>query len=176
VFKKVAELEDRKVREASALASSSRYPGVYWTLNDSDNEPQVFAFAGNGRRLGTYRVENAENYDWESLQIGPGRNGEPALYISDAGDNDRIRKNAVIYRIPEPQVNQDAAETTILRTEPAEAFRFTYPGGPANVEAMLVHPVTGEVAVIEKQNTAHPQIFHYPGALDSSNPNAGGDG
>jgi hypothetical protein len=165
---KIAELQDRKVGEASALVASIRNPDVYWTLNDSGNEPQLFAFDSTGRRLGTYRVENADNEDWEALQIGPGRNGEPALYIGDVGDNDRDRKESIIYRVPEPQVDLVNVKSATLITERAEIFRFNFPHGAVNVEAILVHPVTGETLFIAKENSARPHMFHYPGSLDAS--------
>ena len=50
-------------------------PGIYWTLNDSGNDPLMFAFDEQGRSRGTFSVDGADNFDWESMQLGPGRDG-----------------------------------------------------------------------------------------------------
>ena len=53
----IAQLEERSVKEGSGLASGRRQAGVYWTLNDSGNTPDLFAFDQQGRRLGTFRPD-----------------------------------------------------------------------------------------------------------------------
>src|SRR5206468_2956607 len=117
---RLATVENGAVREASALAASRRAPGVYWTLNDSGNEPLLFAFDASGRNLGTFRVDGARNVDWEALQVGPRRDGGFALYIGDSGDNDRIRRESAIYRVPEPDVTGAADKPISSKTAPAE--------------------------------------------------------
>lgn len=164
--RRLAELQDRNVREASALVASRRTPGLYWTLNDSGNEPALFAFDQAGRRLGTFRVDNAQNEDWESLQLGPGRNGEPALYVGDTGDNRTNRRESIVYRLPEPEVSLGAERSGVSRTPPAEAFRFSFPGGARDVEALLVHPTTGELLFVSKEFSGRSRIFRAPRPLD----------
>jgi hypothetical protein len=99
----VAEVQEKMLTEASALVASQRRPGVYWTLNDSKNEPMLFAVDQQGRSRGRFRVSNAANVDWESLQLGPGRHDGATLYIGDTGDNKGNRREMVIYRVPEPE-------------------------------------------------------------------------
>jgi hypothetical protein len=148
------------VKEGSALAVGRRDPNVYWTLNDSGNTPDLFAFDQQGRRLGTFRVDGARNEDWESLQAGPGRDGEPALYIGDTGDNRGTRREAVIYRIPEPVVAGGQSAST--RTARAEALRYVFPDRPRDVEAMLVHPTSAEILLVTKDLSGRAQVFQLP--------------
>ena len=164
---RLAVLQDRAVREASALVASQRWPGAFWTLNDSGNNATLYAFDTAGRSVATVQVDRAENVDWEALQVGPGPGGRSALYIGDLGDNDKERKDAIIYRIPEPDLSGGADRPASGRTAPAEAFHLTYSNGARDVEAMLVHPKTGELVLISKEYSGKAQVYGYPPPLDS---------
>ncbi|MGE3910938.1 MAG: hypothetical protein AB7K36_16390 [Chloroflexota bacterium] len=161
--RRLAQVNDAGIREASGLVASQQYPGVYWTLNDSGNGPNLYAFDQDGRPRGTFQVTGAGNQDWEALQRGPDGNGGQALYIGDVGDNDYQRGVLTIYRVPEPE-----PRSTNGSTEPATAFRFSYPGGPHNTEAFLVHPVTGEIVVITREVGGVSLVYRLPQPLDSS--------
>jgi hypothetical protein len=160
----VAEVQEKLLTEASALVASQRWPGIFWTLNDSKNQPMLFATDQQGKSRGRFRVSNAENVDWESLQLGPDSDGGAALSIGDTGNNKGNRRELMIYRVTEPE--PVAARGGTLTTTSAEAFRFAYPGGPRNTEAMLVHPVTGEVLLITKEPDGHSLVFRMPTPLD----------
>jgi hypothetical protein len=165
--RKLAEVQDRSLKEASALAASVKYPGVYWTLNDSGNSPTVYALDEQGRSRGTFRVEDAENDDWEAIQIGPGRDGNPALYIGDIGDNDEKRKEIVVYRVPEPEPGPAGARASNAKTAPAETFKLSYPDGAHDAEAMLVHPATGELLIVTKEVPGRATVYRAPLPLTS---------
>jgi hypothetical protein len=166
--RRFVEVQDRTLKEASALAASQRWPGVYWTLNDSGNSPTVYAVDDQGRSRGTLRVEEAENVDWESMQVGPGRDGGgSALYIGDTGDNDRERREIVIYRVPEPEPAQPGARSSNGRTSDAEAFKVQYPNGPRDAEGLLVHPKSGEILVVTKEVLGRAGIYRVPLPLDA---------
>ena len=57
--------------ENSVAVMSRRNPGVFYSMNDSDNEPLVFALDTTGADRGVWRVTNATNIDWESASLGP---------------------------------------------------------------------------------------------------------
>jgi hypothetical protein len=163
----MVEVQERALKEASALAASQRWPGVYWTLNDSGNTPTVYAVDEQGRSRGTFRVNDAENDDWESMAVGPGRDGGSALYIGDTGDNDRERREIVIYRVPEPEPVQAGARNANGRTDQAETFKVQYPNGPRDAEALLVHPKTGEILIVTKEVPGRATVYRVPLPLDS---------
>jgi hypothetical protein len=165
---RLADVSTPAIDEASALAASRRWPGVYWTLNDAGNPPVVFAFDEGGRAFGTFDVDGATNVDWESLQIGPGPDGRDWLYIADAGDNQLVRSDAVLYRVPEPDVSPVSPDQPAVRTAPAEAFTFVYPDGPHDVEALLVSPTTGEIVLISKEQSGHSHVYRMPLPLDAT--------
>jgi hypothetical protein len=59
-------IETDEIRESSGL-SASECQDVLWTHNDSGNDPLVYAMSTEGRHLGTWRVDGAQNVDWESV-------------------------------------------------------------------------------------------------------------
>jgi hypothetical protein len=165
--RRIAEVQDRAIKEASALVASQRWPGVYWTVNDSGNAPNVFAVDEQGRAHGTFRVEGAENDDWESMQSGPGRDGGTALYVGDIGDNDGKRRELTIYRVPEPEPSAAGSRAANGRTASAEAFKISYPSGARDAETLLVHPKTGEMLIVTKETAGRAVVFQVPLPLDT---------
>ena len=96
-------LLNKSIDESSGLVASRVNPGIYWTHNDSGDGPFIYAFDQTGRSRGIVRVAGANNRDWEDISVGPGpQTGTSYLYIGDIGDNDFIRREVVLYRIPEP--------------------------------------------------------------------------
>jgi hypothetical protein len=134
--------------ESSALVMSSTDPGVLFTINDSGNEPVLFAIDTAGVDRGAWRVRQATNVDWEALAVGPCRRvgATRCLYIGDVGDNEGAHGTRTIYRVPEPRA-RDAAYVGSLT---AERLTFTYPDRRHDVEAMYVAP-DGDVVLITKR-------------------------
>jgi hypothetical protein len=52
--RRIAEAQDKAIKEASALVASQRWPGVYWTLNVSGSSPTLYALDEEGRERGTF--------------------------------------------------------------------------------------------------------------------------
>jgi hypothetical protein len=154
------------IREASALVASQQWPGTYWTLNDSKNAPMLFALDEGGQARGAFQVGGATNVDWEALQLGPDGAGGSALYIGDIGDNLRQRRDGVIYRIPEPEPAGPGMQAA-RPTEPAVGFHFRFPVWAENVEAMLVHPKTGEILMFSRASTGYSLAYSMPMLTDS---------
>lgn len=171
---KLADLEERAVNESSGLAASRTSPGLYWTHNDSDNGPFIYAFDSKGARRGVWRVNDAQSRDWEDIAVGPGpRPGANYLYIGDTGDNSGRRAEIIVYRIPEPLIDASAAASSKLRpltTEPAEAIRLRYPDGEHDAEALLVHPVSGKTYIVTKVAFENPSIYEFDSMAATNSP------
>ena len=145
-----------ELTENSAAAMSFGQPGLFFSINDSGNDPLLFALDTTGADRGVWRVQGATNVDWEAASIGPcgaNRATIPAIampaecvYIGDTGDNSEKRETRIIYRVPEPWAQQ-AGYTGELT---AEGLRYRYPDGPHDVEAMYVLP-NGEIYLITKR-------------------------
>jgi hypothetical protein len=147
-----------RLLESSGVIASRRYPGVFWTLNDSGNPPEIFATDSSGRDLGVYTVTGAANYDWEAITRGPCGTGE-CLYIADTGDNDEIRRSVRLYRVPEPAVRAGGRGVTAR----AEVLEVRYPDGPHDVEAAVVAP-DGAVLLVSKGRSRGVRVFRVPAA------------
>ncbi|WP_098897103.1 hypothetical protein [Streptomyces sp. st77] len=135
-------IEDPRVTESSGLAASRAHPGVYWTHNDSDDGPYVFAVdSRTGRTLATITMRGVgEPRDVEAISIGP----DGDIYVGDIGDNlDGTWSHVWIYRFPEPKQLRDA-------TVEAVQYDVKYADGARNAEALMVHPKTGRVYIASK--------------------------
>ncbi|MEV7829939.1 WD40 repeat domain-containing protein [Streptomyces subrutilus] len=135
-------IADPRIKESSGLAASRVHPGVYWTHNDSDDGPYVYAVdSATGRTVARLTLTGIGTpRDVEAISLGP----DGQLYVGDIGDNlDGTWKHVWIYRFKEPAELRDA-------TVRAEQFTVTYADGPRNAESLMVHPVTGRVYIASK--------------------------
>jgi hypothetical protein len=128
----------RDLRENSGAAMSTAQPGIWFTVNDSGNEPVLFAFDTAGSARGTWRINGARNVDWESVSVGPcdNLNAARCVFIGDTGDNEATATSRSIYRVLEPQARVSGARDTLS----ARQLTYRYPDGAHDVEAMYVAP------------------------------------
>ncbi|MCC6442668.1 MAG: hypothetical protein IT210_04310 [Armatimonadetes bacterium] len=164
--RQLAVLEDPAIAESSGLAASRLYPGIYWTHNDSGDGPYLYAFDRQGKTVGRHTVEGATARDWEDMAAGPGKDGKPALYIGDIGDNGRRRKDTCVYRIPEPVLDVSRRRQQGV-TAKAEIFPFRYPDGCHNAETLMVHPKTGVIYIVTKEITGIAGVYRFPSPLEA---------
>lgn len=136
-------LQDPALLESSGLAVSARHDGVLWTHADGGSVAQVRAVDGSGETVATVTLAGIDPYDPEALAPGTDGEGDPALFLGDIGDNFEERADVSVFRFAEPDTIAD-------RTVEATWYRFTYPDGPHDAEALLVHPRTGRLMVATK--------------------------
>ena len=154
--------QDPALTESSGVIRSRLLPRVLFTINDSGNDPVIFAFDSSGRPLGSWRVPGVTNRDWEALSIGPCPGGS-CLVIGDTGDNDERRARVVLYRVREParfERFRGAVDPTPLGLDSA---LVRYPDGPHDVEAMWVE-ADGSVALVSKGRSHGVRLYRVPAA------------
>jgi hypothetical protein len=153
---------DPGLTEISGLARSGRHRGMLWTHNDSGGAPALSAMDEAGADLGTFTVEGATATDWEDLASGPGPDaGTSYLYAGDIGDNDAVRPSVTVYRVAEPAAAPAGQDGTLRG---ATAIELRYPDGPADAEALLVDPVSGDLLVVTKSFSGTARILRAPAA------------
>ncbi|MFJ9922144.1 WD40 repeat domain-containing protein [Streptomyces rubiginosohelvolus] len=155
-------IEDPRITESSGLAASRAHPGVYWTHNDSDDGPYVFAVdSRTGKTLATITMRGVgEPRDVEGISIGP----DGDIYVGDIGDNlDGTWSHVWIYRFPEPKQLRDA-------TVDAVQYDVKYADGARNAEALMVHPKTGRVYIASK-NEDGGGLYEGPAKLTAGSVN-----
>ena len=159
----ITTIKEKSITESSGLSASRSTPGAYWTHNDSGDGPFIYAFDTRGDSLGIFRVTGAQARDWEDMAAGPGPDASKSyLYLGDIGDNNEARDEVVVYRVPEPALTAATRKLTKTRpgsTEPAEAIRLKYPDGKHDAEALLVHPTTGNIYIVNKVPIANPVVY-----------------
>lgn len=135
----VTRMTDARITESSGLALSRAYDGIAYTINDSGNEPLIFAVdLATGQTVGTTRVEGGTLRDTEALAI----DADGMLWVADTGDNGESRTDAALYALPE----QGRGDHTVT----AKRYPITYDSDSHNVEALLVNPRSGAKLLVSK--------------------------
>lgn len=156
----------RKLVENSVAVTSVSQPGIIFGLNDSGNEPLVFAYDSTGRARGVWAISGATNRDWEAAAIGPCADGvgEPScLFIGDVGDNDARKASVTIYRITEPVARGSIADSQYV-VRITDRLDFRYEDHPHDVEAMYVTR-DGSVFLITKRRLLDRQRRPRPALI-----------
>lgn len=160
---KLGVLSHTEISESSGIVASRTTPGLYWTHNDSGDRPFLYAFDSQGTHKGVWRVTGATARDWEDLAAGPGpERGLNYLYIGDIGDNQGSRAELTVYRLPEPVITSadaSSTKTNPIATKDLEIIRLRYPDGRHDAEALLVHPLSGNIYIVIKVPLGNPVIY-----------------
>lgn len=154
-------ISDDEIDEPSGVETSVANPDILWVHNDSGDSARVFAVsATTGDTVRAYTLAGVDAVDFEDIAIGPG--SDPAttfLYLADIGDNDEVRSEVTIYRVPEPTVTAGPP----VELAGAEHLTFRYPDGPTNAEALIVDPLADEFVIVTKTAEGGPaEIYSAP--------------
>ncbi|MER6009951.1 WD40 repeat domain-containing protein [Streptomyces bluensis] len=155
-------LKDPRITESSGLAASRLHPGIYWTHNDQDTGAYLYAVdSRTGRTVATITMTGVGTpRDVEAISIGPGNQ----IWVGDIGDNDGVTWPHVwIYQLPEPKELKDQ---TIRATQ----YVVKYSDGSRDAESLVVHPRTGRVYIIDKQEDGG-HLYEGPAKLSASGTN-----
>lgn len=156
----VGTLESAFIKESSGLIVSKCQPNVFWTHNDSGDDAFIYAFADDGRHLGTWRVSGARNIDWEDMASTKDADG-CRLYIGDIGSYGKKRGQGTVYRVKEPVTTPESIDydkNNPLTTEAAEVLHFTYES-KYDAETLAVNPKTGDIYVISKRKDGPAAVY-----------------
>ena len=152
-------LSDSSIREASGIAASRRRADILWVINDSGNEPLIYAVGLDGSDRGHVPIRNARNQDWEDLAAFV-YNRTAFLLIADCGDNENRRKSCFLYIIEEPRVGPAG----IVEKTPQEwswRIEYVYADGPRDCEGVAVDMHRREILLLTKR-TDPPVLYSLP--------------
>lgn len=150
----VLRFEDPDVVESSGLALVD---GLLVTTNDSGDSGRVFAVdPATGQTVGVTAWSPAPE-DVEAL--APAGDGD--VWVADTGDNRAVRDSVEVLRVPVGRGEVEAAR---------ERYELVYPDGARDAEALLAHPVTGQLFVVTKGIFAG-EVYAAPRRLRADRPN-----
>lgn len=108
-----AHLDKKLIPECSALWASFKNPGVFWTLSDSGNKPEIIPIRVEGSIAWGNRgnvLPGVKNNDWEALT----GDREGNLIVADVGNNLSNRRQLNLYLFREPTPTK--SEVTEIRS------------------------------------------------------------
>lgn len=151
-------IKDSRIQEASGMSYSKKHTGVVWVHNDEGTNPQVFGVSiTSGATVATYGVSGSSLTDPEAIRVHPVTG---AIWLADIGDNDGNRSNCrLVVTATEPNLT-NAGVLSSTR------YPISYPQGPQNAEALLIHPTTGAVYIITKASTG--RLYRLPSPVSTS--------
>lgn len=155
-------IDDPRITESSGLAASRQHPGIYWTHNDSDDGPYLYAVdSATGETVARLTLTGIGSpRDVEAISVGPGNK----IFVGDIGDNlGGTWPYVWIYELPEPQRLRDA---TVRATQ----YVVKYSDGARDAESMVVHPKTGRVYIVDKKEEGG-HLYEGPEKLSASGEN-----
>ncbi|MFI0512542.1 WD40 repeat domain-containing protein [Streptomyces sp. WSLK1-5] len=155
-------ISDPRITESSGLAASRQHPGIYWTHNDQDTGAYLYAVdSATGRTVARITMTGVGTpRDVEAIAVGPGNE----IWVGDIGDNDGVTWPYVwIYKLPEPK---DLKDQSVKATQ----YVVKYSDGSRDAESMVVHPKTGRVYIIDKQEDGG-HLYAGPATLSPSGAN-----
>jgi len=161
----LCEVTDARIREASGIAASRRHPGLFYTLNDSGNAPDVFLLDRSGAVRAVIRPSGAVNRDWEDIAIAPRAGGGFDVCVADIGDNRGRRDEVALVRFAEPDLPENPAETISAE---ARSVRFRYPDGPRDAEGLAIDPASGAAFIFSKRTDGRCDVYLAPAETDRS--------
>jgi hypothetical protein len=136
-------VHDPDVVEASGLARSGRHADLLWMNNDGGSVADLIGVDRRGRTVARLRLRGIDPYDPEAMAPGRDAKGRPALFLGDLGDNREGRPDVSVFRVTEPR-------RLGRHTRTPTWYRFRYPDGPHDAEALLVDPRDGRIWVATK--------------------------
>lgn len=154
----IAKLGPGAGKEISGIVKSRTQEGLFWTLNDSGDEPRVYPIRADGSVVASVRapekpgvlIAGALNNDWEDIAI----DSSGRLVIADFGNNSNARGDLTLYLVEEPEADCEKAVFTsrIVFKYPDQPSRPA-PKGNFNFDAEGVFTVGDDIFVLSKNRS-----------------------
>jgi hypothetical protein len=156
---------DQRIEEASGLAASVANPGMFWTINDSGNPPEVFLIDQQAKVRLVCTLFHGNNRDWEDIAVGPGPDPQKKyVYVADIGDNWAQYELKYLYRFEEPTLRGEK-ELTITQFD---TLVLKLPDGKRDSETILIDPFTNDLFLISKrEDSVHLYTTPFPFSRDT---------
>ncbi len=157
----LCEFDTGLLPEVSGIALSAQHPDTLWMTNDSGGGPYLYALDTTDCSIrATLTLLDTPARDHEALAIGRDEQGRDVIWVGDLGDNRDSWPYARIHKVIEPERLRDA-------DVPVTTYRFTFPGGAVNAEALMADPKKERLWVISKQDGVGG-VYSLPSPMSDS--------
>ena len=165
VLAPIAELGPGAKREISGIVRGLREhegAAVFWTQNDSGDEPRIYPIRADGSLIQTVRepetpgtlIAGAINSDWEDIALLRRADGTSQVIAADFGNNSNARADLALYFIEEPEPTESRTSFTskVMVRYPDQSHR------PAvrddfNFDAEALFTVRDDVFILSKNRS-----------------------
>lgn len=144
-------LQHPDLDEASGIQAGAN--GAFFLHNDEKRD--VFVVNDKGHHLGTFKLGESKNRDWEDITRVPGAEDD-LLVLADTGDNTESRKSVSLYFFREPE-----AGTYDGKHESIHRLKLRYPDGPRDVESVAFDPSSETILLLSKRDKP-PRLYGIP--------------
>jgi len=166
----IGKIDAPNIDESSGVVESRRYPGVFWTHNDSGNASQLFAISRTGKLLASFDVA-AMNIDWEDIAVDDAGH----IYLADIGNNNGWRSVLTVYKLDEPdptaapnavvdmKPDGKGATTVDRRLKILKSWKVDFPAGvkPFDCESLFIWKSDGYV-ISKLFNGTEAKLYKFP--------------
>ncbi|WP_460654446.1 hypothetical protein [Kribbella endophytica] len=149
--KKRFTIKDDRVDQSSGLARSQNYDGIWWTVNDSGETPEVIGVDKEGKVRAVLGLKTQVK-DVEAIAV----DHDGTIYIADIGDNKKNRDMIEVFTIPEPSNLEDSESVRFHR------YDFEYPDGAHDAETLLIDPESRRLFFVTKVSSGKAGIYAAP--------------
>ena len=157
--RKVGVIQNQDISEASGMAYSQLNQDLLWIVNDSGDEPVIYAVGTDGADRGHVRLLEAENRDWEDLASFRLKN-DAYLLVADVGDNQAVRPNVALYILKEPSIV--GGQTNLAsNVNWIQKIQFTFEDGSRDCEAVAVDITDQKILLLTKRDRP-PVLYELP--------------
>lgn len=147
--------------EVSGIAQSQQHEDVVWMTNDSEGGPFLYAVdSGDCSIRARLTLLDTPARDHEALAVGRDSDGNDVIWVADIGDNQGSWPYARIHKVIEPTRLVD-------EPVPVTTYRYTYPDGPVDAEALLAAPKRERLWIISKEGGIGG-IYRLPSPMSPS--------
>lgn len=163
-FSFVGRVHHDALREVSGVSAAGGGKESFWVHNDSGYLPRLYEVLPGESVVRIVSLVGARAVDWEDVDLAPCGEDQSGscIYVADVGDNDRRRSHVSIYRLPLDPVPVSRDDQDHLLAAHWDRVDFRYPEGPRDAEALMVHPRTLALYVIEKRRGHTVNLYRVP--------------
>lgn len=154
----IAKLGPGAGNEISGIVRSRRDASVFWTLNDSGDEPRIYPIRADGAVIRSVRypdvpgtlVGGAINGDWEDIAL----DASGRIIVADFGNNSNARADLALYFVEEPEPTEGRTTFTskVLFKYPDQKTRPA-PSSDFNFDAEALFTVGDDVFILTKHRS-----------------------